>query len=70
MKKQLYSLPMEDYSDLLEHVNVFNMLNMQLSNFRVKLEEEDKAIFQLALLPTSFDHLMTTLMYGKETLEL
>lgn len=61
---------MKDYSDLLEHVNVFNMLNTQLSNFRVKLEEEDKAILLLALLPTSFDHLMTTLMYGKETLEL
>ena len=61
---------MKDYSDLLEHVNVFNMLNTQLSNFKVKLEEEDKAILLLALLPTSFDHLMTTLMYGKETLEL
>ena len=39
---------MKDYSDLLEHVNVFNMLNMQLSNFRIKLEEEDKAIILLA----------------------
>uniref|UniRef100_A0A2N9J8T4 CCHC-type domain-containing protein n=1 Tax=Fagus sylvatica TaxID=28930 RepID=A0A2N9J8T4_FAGSY len=37
---------------------------------KVNLEEEDKAILLLASLPTSFNHLVTTLMYGKETLEL
>ena len=46
---------------------MFNMLNTQLSSFGVNYEGEDKALLLLALLPTSFDYLATTLMYGKET---
>ena len=33
-------------------------------------EDEDKALLLLASLPTHFDHLVTTLMYGKETVVL
>jgi len=33
MKKQLYSLHMKEGSNLLEHLNTFNMLNTQLSSF-------------------------------------
>ena len=29
-------------------------------------KDEDKALLLLASLPTHFDHLVTTLMYGKE----
>jgi hypothetical protein len=68
VKKQLYGLQMEENTDLLEHLNKFNMLNTQLLNFGVKIEEEDKAILLLASLPSSYDHLVTTLLYGKETL--
>jgi hypothetical protein len=32
--------------------------------------EEDKTIILLALLPPSFDYLVTTLLYEKETLKL
>jgi hypothetical protein len=70
VKKQIYSLQTKDDSDLLEHLNAFNMLITKLTNFGVNLEEEDKAILLLASLPTSFNHLVTTLMYGKDTLEL
>ena len=70
VKKQLYSLHMKEGSDLLEHLNTFNILNTQLSSFGVNYEDEDKALLLLASLPTSFDHLMTTLMYGKETIVL
>ena len=70
VKKQLYSLHMKEGSDLLEHLNTFNMLNTQLSSFWVNYEDEDKALLLLASLPTSFDHLVTTLMYGKETIVL
>ena len=66
MKKQLYSLHMKEGSNLLEHLNTFNMLNIQLSSFGVDYEDEDKVLLLLASLPTSFDHLVTTLMYGKE----
>jgi hypothetical protein len=36
----------------------------------IKFEDEDKAMMLLTSLPTSYEHLMTTLLYGKETLEL
>ena len=64
VKNQLYSLHMKEVSDLLEHLNTFNMSNTQLSSFGVNYEDEDKALLLLASLPT-FDHLVTTLMYGK-----
>ena len=70
VKKQLYSLHMKEGSNLLEHFNTFNMLKTQLSSFGVHYKDEDKALLLLALLPTHFDHLVTTLMYGKETVVL
>jgi len=36
----------------------------------VKLEEEDKSLLLLSSLPSSYDHLATTIVYSKETLEL
>jgi hypothetical protein len=36
-------------------------------NFGGKIEEKDKAIVLLASLPSLYDHLVTTLLYGKET---
>jgi len=36
----------------------------------VKLEEEDKTLLLMSSLPQSYDHLATTIMYEKETLEL
>jgi hypothetical protein len=59
---------MEENTNLLEHLNKFNMLNTQLLNFGVKIGKEDKAILLLASLPPSYDHLVTKLLYEKETL--
>ena len=70
MKKQLYSLHMKEGSDLLEHLNMFNKLNNQLLSFGVNYENEDKAFLLLASISTHFDHLVTTLLYGKETIVL
>ena len=46
VKKQLYSLHMREGSDLLEHPNMFNMLNTQQSSFGVNYEDEDKALLE------------------------
>ena len=41
----------------------------ELLNIGVNLEEEDKSLLLLYSLPPYFDALVTTLLYGKETLE-
>jgi hypothetical protein len=66
--KKLYDLHMEENANLLEHLNKFNKWNTQLFNFGVKIGEEDKAILIFASLPPLYDHLVTTLLYIKETL--
>ena len=35
----------------------------------MKFDEKDKALMLLTSLPTSYEHLVTTLLWGKETLE-
>ena len=70
VKKQLYNFHMKEGSNMLEHLNTFNMLNTQLSSFGVNYEDEDKTLLLLALLPMQFDHQVTTLMYEKEAVVL
>ena len=36
----------------------------------IKLEDEDKVMRLLTYIPVSYEHLVVTLLYGKETLEL
>ena len=60
---------MKEGTPILQHLNVFNRILSDLLALEVKLEEEDKALPLLSSLPSSYDHLMTTIMYGKETLE-
>lgn len=69
MKKQLYSLKIQKGSWLSDHLNELNRILTQLSNLEVKIEE-DKALLFLSSLPPSFELLVTTLMYGKEILEM
>ncbi|KAK8966007.1 hypothetical protein KSP40_PGU019629 [Platanthera guangdongensis] len=70
VKKQLYSLRMSEGTQLLNHMNVFNKLVSQLRSMDVKVEEEDRALLLLSSLPRSFDHLVTTMLYGKDTLKM
>ena len=69
MKKQLYSLRMNEDMPILQYLNTFNKILSNLLALEVKLEEEDKALLLLTSLPSSYDHLATTIMY-KEILEL
>ena len=52
------------------NLNAFNRILSDLLALEVKLEEDDKALLLLSSLPSSYDHLATTIMHDKETLEL
>ena len=56
--------------NLTKHLDEFNGHTMELDTIGVKTKEEDKAIILLVSLPPSYEHLRTTLMYGKDTLGL
>ena len=68
--KKLYGLKMVEGSTLDQHINVFNQIISDLNRVDVKFEEEDMTLILLNFLPESYDNLVTTLMWGKETLEL
>ena len=51
---------------ILQHLNAFNKILSDLLALEVKLEEEDKTLLLLSSLPSSYDHLATTIMYGEE----
>ena len=57
-------------TDFMEHLNKFNMMITQLSTVGETITEVDRTLLLLASLPDSYNHLVTTLMYGKTTLSL
>ncbi|CAA0831937.1 Probable prolyl 4-hydroxylase 11 [Striga hermonthica] len=56
-------------TDLGQHVNIFNQVVTDLASLKVKIEDEDKAMILLCSLPPSYEHMVTTLTYGKETIK-
>ena len=53
---------------LFYNIKAFNKILSDLLALEVKLEEEDKALLLLSSLPSGYDHLAITIIYGKETL--
>ena len=69
LKQKLYGLKMQEGSDLAQHVNVFNQIITDLAQLDVSIEDEDRAMILLCSLPFSYEHLVTTLTYRKETIK-
>ena len=61
---------MTEGTDLRQHINTFKQIISDMLWIDIKFEDEDKAMMLLTFLPASYEHLVTTLLYGKETLEL
>ncbi|KAL9451112.1 hypothetical protein AB3S75_012792 [Citrus x aurantiifolia] len=55
---------------IYDHLSVLNGIVTELEAIGVKIEDKDKALRLLWSLPTSYKHLLHTLMYGKETMDL
>ena len=70
LKKKLYGLKMAEGSALDLHINVFNQIISYLNRVDVKFEEEDMTLILLNSLSESYDNLVASLVWGKETLEL
>ena len=59
---------MKEGTTLLEHLNFFNKVISEALVVDVKINEEDKALILLSSLPRLYDHIITTILYGKKTL--
>ncbi|KAK2425531.1 secreted RxLR effector protein [Trifolium repens] len=58
-------------SDKFKHcLDLLHNILTDLTRLGVQMDDEDKAIILLCSLPSSYDHLVTTLTYGKETITL
>ena len=69
LKRKLYELKMAKGADLAQHVHTFNKIINDLLQINIKFDDENKAMILLSSLPASYEHLVTTLLWGKETLE-
>ena len=67
LNKKLYGLKMAEGSALDQHINVFNQILSDLNRVDVKFEEEDMALILVNSLPKSYNNLVITLIWGKET---
>ena len=69
LKQKLYGMRMQEGSDLVEYMNAFNQVVTDLARLGATVDDEDRAILLLCSLPSSYDHLITTLTHGKETVK-
>jgi len=53
---------------VLVHLYFFNKIISKLLAVDVKIDKEDKTLILLSSLLESYDHIITTMLYGKETL--
>ena len=58
----------EKYCSLAE--KVLSQTNRSLARREVTVDDEDKAIILLCSLPPSYQHVVTTLTYDKETIKI
>ena len=66
MKKKLFRFQYCAGISMFEHLNDYNKILADLQNLEVDISSEDKALLLLNSLPDNYDHLITTLLYGKD----
>ena len=59
---------MDEGTTVLEHLNFFNKVIIKLLTVDINIDKEDKTLILLSSLLQSYDHIVTTMLYSKETL--
>ena len=69
LKKKLFRFQYRAGISMSEHLNDYNKILADLQNLEVEIKDEDKALLLLNSLPDTYDHLITTLLYGKNEIK-
>ena len=67
LKQKLYGLKMVESANLAQHINTSNQVISDTLWIDIKFNDEDKAMMLLTSLSFSYEHLVTTLCWGKDT---
>ncbi|GKB35026.1 hypothetical protein Tco_0879968, partial [Tanacetum coccineum] len=65
LKKLLYTYYMSPGTKLVDHIDEFNNLILDLTIIDIEIEDEDQALMLLTSLPSSYENFMETLLYGR-----
>ncbi|GKC92246.1 hypothetical protein Tco_1157688, partial [Tanacetum coccineum] len=68
LKMELYSLKLEEGSNLHDHINSFNQLVCQLANVDDAIKDEEQALLTLLSLPKSYKPFVQTMLIRRTTL--
>lgn len=67
--KCLYTLRMRECISVKTHLDEFNKIIIDLNNIDIKIDDDDdQAIIVLCSLHASYEHFVTTLLYGNDTI--
>ncbi|TXG67989.1 hypothetical protein EZV62_009264 [Acer yangbiense] len=66
LKKKLFRFQYKKGISMIEHLDNYNKILADLQNLDVEISDEDKALLLLNSLPDTYEHLTTTLLYGKD----
>lgn len=68
LKQALFSFKMTEDKSLIEQLEMFNKLIIDLENIDVNIDDEDQVVMLLSSLAKSYTHFKETLIYGRESL--
>ncbi|KAL6226184.1 hypothetical protein ACLB2K_000147 [Fragaria x ananassa] len=69
LKRRLFNFKYKEGTKMIHHLDAFNKLVADLLNLDEDIKDEDKAMLLVNSLPDSYEHLVTTLLHGKETIK-
>jgi len=69
LKKRIFYFQHKKCTSINEHLNDFNKMIAGLKNLDVEIDDSDKTLLLDSLFST-YEHLITTLLYGKKRLNL
>jgi len=69
LKKRIFHFQHKKGTSMNEHRNDFNKMIADLKTLDMEIDDKDKALLLLNSLPDTYEHLVTTLLYGKEKIK-